>query len=311
MGQAGRPVKESGEPEVKRFLSSESTMGLVFILPWLLGFLIFMVAPLCASFYYAFCDFDIVSDPIFVGLRNFHELTMDKTFMKALLNTFYFMGTFIPMLLVCSVLFAVGIESCPKRWQGFLTSTVFFPSLVPVVATSMIFLLLFNVEYGYLNRFLGLFGMSGIDWLADPSFTKLSVLIGSLWGLGGAVVINLAALREIPRTLYEAAELDGAGPVSRFIHITLPLLTPALFFHITMGLIAAIQLFALPFILYGPYGSTDRSALFAIPYLYETAFSFQEFGYACAMAWVLFTCLIAINGLVIFFIKPLVIYERG
>lgn len=285
--------------------------GVAFISPWLLGFLLFMMLPLLSSLYYAFSDFDIVSPPTWVGLRNFRELLRDDTFHLAMFNTFYFLAASIPVMLIGSTLIAVGIESCPRRWRGFLTSSVFFPSLVPVVAASMIFLLLFNVEYGYLNRFLGFFGIPAFDWLVDPRFTKWSVIIGSVWGLGGAVVINLAALREIPKALYEAVELDGAGPVMRFLHVTLPLITPALFFHLTMGLIAGIQLFALPYILFGPYGSTERSALFAIPYIYETAFSFQEFGYACAMAWVLFVCLILINGLLVKFVKPLVIYDRG
>lgn len=285
--------------------------GLVFVSPWLVGFLLFMVLPLLSSLYYAFCDFDIVSAPTWVGFRNFQELLQDRTFADALTHTLWFMAVFLPMLVATSLVVAVGIESCPPRWRGLLVSSVFFPSLVPVVAASMIFLLLFNVEYGYLNRLITSVGLPSIDWLGDPRYTLAAVVIGSLWGVGGAVVINLTAMREIPRTLYEAISLDGAGSWQRFRHVTLPLLTPALFFHLTVGLIGAIQLFALPYILFGPYGGPERSALFAIPYIYETAFSFQEFGYACAMAWVLFVILIAINTLLVRFVKPWVHYERG
>lgn len=293
-------------PALKRNLT-----GWLFILPWLAGFLIFMAWPMVASLRFSLSEFDIVTPPVFVGLRNFTDLFGDPFFIKSMGNLFVFIAFAIPMLLVFSVFFAVGIENSPRWVRGFLTSSVFFPSLIPAVAAGMLFLWLFNDRYGMVNRLFGVFGLDGFNWLGDPAYTKAAVILGTVWALGGAVVINVASLKDIPRSLYEAAELDGASAFQRFLHVTLPMLSPVLFFHLTTGLIAAFQLFALPYILFGSGGGPERSALFVLPYMYETAFSFQEMGYACAMAWALFLALLASNFLVFKFIKPLVVYERG
>ncbi len=284
--------------------------GWLFILPWLTGFLVFMAWPMLTSLRYALSDFDIVTPPEFIGLRNFVDLQNDPFFLKSIGNLFFFIAFSIPLFLFSSILFAVGIEASPKWLKGFLTSAVFFPSLIPAVAAGMLFLWVFNDRYGVLNQFLGIFGLDGVNWLGDPAFTKFAVVLGTLWAVGGAVVINVAALKDIPATLYEAAEIDGASIISRFFHITLPMLSPMLFFHLTTGMIAAFQIFALPYILFGSGGGPERSALFVLPYMYENAFTFQEMGYACAMAWTLFIVLILCNVVIFKGIKRFVVYDR-
>ncbi|HDL77725.1 MAG TPA: sugar ABC transporter permease [Lentisphaerae bacterium] len=261
-------------------------LGLAFISPWIIGFLAFTLYPAAASIYYSFCDYDVFSKPVWVGLLNYREMFTDEVFWKSLYNTFYYAAFSLPLCLVTSLLIAVMLN---QRIIGRpLFRTIYFlPSLVPVVASAMIWLWILNGKYGILNYLLGLVGIQGPDWLADEKWTKPSLILMSIWGVGGSMVIYLAALQDVPRELYESALIDGANAWHKFIHITVPMISPVIYFNLIMGIIGALQVFAQPYIMFGG-GGPNRSALFYAVYLYQNAFDYYEMGFASAMAWVLF-----------------------
>jgi len=261
-------------------------IGLAFISPWIIGFLAFTLYPALASIYYSFCDYDVFSRPVWVGLLNYRDMFTDKVFWKSLYNTFYYTIFSLPLCLVVSLLIAVMLNQQIKARPIFRT-VYFLPSLVPMVASAMIWLWILNGKYGILNYLLGLLGIQGPDWLADEKWTKPSLILMSVWGVGGSMVIYLAALQDVPRELYESAVIDGASAWQKFFHITIPMISPVIYFNLIMGIIGALQVFAQPYIMFGG-GGPNRSALFYAVYLYQNAFDYYEMGFASAMAWVLF-----------------------
>ena len=265
-------------------------LGLAFISPWIIGFLVFTAYPVGASIYYSFCDYDVFSKPVWVGLLNYHDMFTDAVFWKSLMNTIYYAAFSLPLGLVISLLVAVMLNQSIKARSVFRT-IYFLPSLIPVVASAMIWLWILNGKYGLLNHFLALIHVKGPDWLADEHWTKPSLILMALWGIGGSMVIYLAALQDVPRELYESADIDGATPWHKFVHITVPLISPVIYFNLIMGIIGSLQVFAQPFIMFGG-GGPNRSALFYAVYLYQNAFDYYEMGYACAMAWVLFVIIL-------------------
>ena len=261
-------------------------IGLAFISPWIIGFLAFTLYPALASIYYSFCDYDVFSRPVWVGLLNYRDMFTDKVFWKSLYNTFYYTIFSLPLCLVVSLLIAVMLNQQIKARPVFRT-VYFLPSLVPMVASAMIWLWILNGKYGILNYLLALLGVQGPDWLADEKWTKPSLILMSVWGVGGSMVIYLAALQDVPRELYESAVIDGASAWQKFFHITIPMISPVIYFNLIMGIIGALQVFAQPYIMFGG-GGPNRSALFYAVYLYQNAFDYYEMGFASAMAWVLF-----------------------
>jgi multiple sugar transport system permease protein len=267
--------------------------GLAFISPWIIGFLVFTVYPVCASMYYSFCDYDVLSKPVWIGTLNYRDMFTDTVFWKSLYNTFYFAAFSLPLGMVISVLVAVLLNQQVKARSLFRT-IFFLPSLIPVVASSMIWLWILNGNFGILNHALALLHIKGPQWLADPAWTKASLILMGLWGCGGGVVIYLAALQDVPRSLYEAAEIDGASAWVQFRHITIPMISPVLYFNLIMGIIGALQVFANAYIMLGG-GGANRSALFYAVYLYQNAFDYRQMGYASAMAWVLFVIILCLT----------------
>lgn len=292
-------------------------LGLLFISPWIAGFLIFVLYPVGASIYYSFCDYDVLQKPVWIGTLNYRDMVTDKVFWKALWNTLYYAAFSLPLGLILSLLIAVLLNQSVVGRSTFRT-IFFLPSLVPVVASAMIWLWILNGEYGLLNyalehgwaalgtlvrRLSRLWGgqvawpqFRGPNWLSDQNWTKPSIILMSLWGVGGSMVIYLAALQDVPRDLYESAEIDGASAWTKFRHITIPLISPVIYFNLIMGIIGALQVFAQPYIMFGG-GGTNRSALFYAVYLYQNAFDYNQMGYACAMAWVLFLIILALTWL--------------
>jgi multiple sugar transport system permease protein len=267
--------------------------GLLFISPWLAGFLVFTLYPVASSCYYSFCDYDVLSGPVWVGTLNFREMAGDAVFWQALGNTAVFAAFALPLGLALSLLIAVLLNA-GIRGQGAYRLLYFLPSLVPLVATAMIWLWIFNGHFGLLNHALGRIGISGPDWLADPHWTKPALILTVLWGVGNAVVIYLAALQDVPRQLYESAQIDGAGALRQLWHITLPMISPVIYFNLVMGIIGSLQVFAQPYIMMRN-GGPGRSALFYAVYLFENAFRYHRMGYACAMAWILFLLIVGLT----------------
>jgi len=261
--------------------------GLAFTSLWIVGLCAFTAYPVIASLYYSFCDYSILKAPVWCGLENYQQLVHDGLFWKSLRNTLFYAGLSVPL----GTLMALGLAmllNCEVRGRSFFRLLFFMPSIVPVVASAMLWLWIFNGEYGLmngiLNPILGLFGMHGPAWLADP------------WGTGNAMVIYLAGLQNVPRDLYEAAEIDGASAWQRFRHVTLPTIAPVVAFNAIMALIGAMQLFAQAYIMSeaangngnASDGNPERSTLFYSIYLFSTAFQDIRMGYASAMAYILF-----------------------
>lgn len=271
--------------------------GLIFISPWLAGFVFLTLYPMGASLYYSFTDYDVLRPPVWVGAQNYTNfLTQDNLAFTAIYNTLYYAVFSVPLGIVIAVTLALLLNARVKGLAVF-RSIFFIPSIVPVVASAVLWVWLFSTRNGLINLGLQAIGLPKIAWLSDPAWTKPALIIMSLWGVGGSVVIYLAGLQDIPQSLYEAAMIDGASTWQQITRITLPLLTPQIFFQLVLGLIGAFQVFAQAFILgsigggalgMGSEAGPANSLLFYSLYLYLNAFRFFRMGYASAMAWLLF-----------------------
>lgn len=268
-------------------------VGLLFVSPWIVGFLAFTLYPVFASIYYSFCDYDVLSKPVWIGALNYRDMFTDAVFWKSLFNTLYFTFFSLPLGLLLAFAVAVLLNNQVKLRPVFRTC-FFLPSLVPLVAVAMLWLWIFNGSFGLLNYALGLLGVEGPNWLSDEQWTKPALVLTTLWGVGGSMVIYLAALQDVPRDLYESADIDGANAWHRIVHITFPMVSPVIYFNLVMGIIGSLQVFAGPYIMFGGSGP-NRSALFYATYIYENAFSYNQMGYACAMAWVLFVIILVLT----------------
>lgn len=267
--------------------------GLAFVSPWLIGFSVFQLYPIAASFYYSLCDFSVLEPAQFIGAANYVELAGDEVFRKALFNTFYYAAIALPL----GILLALSIAMLLNTGVGGMTvyRTIYFlPSLIPTVAMAILWLWIFNGEHGILNYVLGQVGLKGPGWLSSPQWSKPALILLSLWGVGQAMVIYLAGLQDVPRHLYEAADLDGASWWHKIRHVTLPMLSPVILFNLIIAIIGTFQYFAVPFIM-APGGQPARSAYFLAVNLYDSAFAYLRMGYASAMAWVLFLVVLALS----------------
>lgn len=257
--------------------------GFAFISPWILGFLIFTLIPVGLSLYYSFCDYSLLQEPVWVGLDNYRELFADPVFWRSLWNTGYYALFALPGGMLVSVGLALLLNQ-NIRGQALYRTIIFLPSLVPVVASSMLWLWLFNAKLGLLNGLLLKIGIEGPGWLSDPSWAMPSLILMSMWGVGHAMVIYLAGLQDVPRELYEAADIDGANGWGRLWNVTLPMISPVIFFNLIMGIIGSLQVFATAYIMTG--GGPARATYFYTMYLYDNAFNYLRMGYASSMAWI-------------------------
>lgn len=259
--------------------------GLAFISPWLIGFLLFTAVPIGLSLYYSFCDYALTAPdrpPVWVGLDNYRQLVHDPIFWKSLGNTLYYAAMALP----AGVLFSLGLAlmlNADIRGQAIYRTIIFLPSLIPAAAAAMLWLWLFNSRLGLLNHLLGLVGLPGVEWLG-VKMAMPSLALMSLWGVGNTVVIYLAGLQDVPRDLLEAAEIDGAGRWGRLIHVTLPMLSPVIFFNLVMAIIGTFTVLTIPYIMTG--GGPNNATYFYTMYNYDNAFRYLRMGYASALAWV-------------------------
>ncbi len=284
--------------------------GLLFAAPWVVGFLFFQLYPLLMSVYFSFTDYNVVHPPVWAGLDNYRELFFDDPlFWKALYNTLYFTVFSVPLSLVFSLSIAMLLNRKIPGMSVFRT-VFFLPSIVPIVASSVLWLWVLNPESGLINSLLQQFlGIQGPGWLADARWAKPSLVLMSLWGIGGAMVIFLAGLAEVPQTLYEVAELDGAGRWAKFRNVTLPMLTPTILFNLVMGMIGAFQYFTQVYVMTGGTGSPMDSTMFYALYMYRMSFYYLRMGYASAMAWMLFVVILTATISVLISSKRWVYYH--
>jgi multiple sugar transport system permease protein len=270
--------------------------GLAFTSPWILGLLLFVAYPIGASLYYSFTDFSVLLPPVSVGVKNYTDLFRDDLFRKSIWNTLVYTMLALPLSIVLSLGIAVMLHE-KIRFRGFFRTIYFIPSLVPLVPLGILWQWIFNSQYGiinvYLDPLLEPLGGSAPNWLADPLWTKPALALIRIWGTGGSMLIFLAALQDVPEELYESAEIDGASTLQKFRTITIPLISPALYFNLIIGIIACIQLFAVPFVMTGR-GPADSSYFFTM-YIYDNAFKYLRMGYASAMAWIMFVLILILT----------------
>lgn len=307
-----------------------SLVGWGWISPWGVGFLAFMAIPLAMSLYYSFTEYPLVQAPLWVGTQNYRHMLGDGVFWKALRQTAIYCVLTIPLVTLASLVLAALLTSPHAERRPRLVSAVqaivFVPTLVPLVATTMVWMWLFNGQYGLLNRafslaWKGLTALpralgadvapaAGPNWLLDVWWALPALLIINLWTIGQTVVLYVAAMRDVPGQLYEAASLDGMGPARRFLHVTLPMISPQILFSVITWTIGSLQAFVVPMIIFQTNkGGPDRVAYFYSQYFYDKAFVFQEMGYASALAWVQFLITLALTGLLWLASRRLVHYR--
>jgi multiple sugar transport system permease protein len=283
--------------KLTRSQKKESREFYFFTSPWTIGFILFVLGPMIASILISFSQWDVITDPKWVGLANYKEIfTDDPLFWKSLKITLLFTLILVPVQLMLSLLVAILLNQKVMAMPLFRTM-FYLPTVLPVVASSMLWMWIFYPQ-GLLNFFLGLFGISPQQYLTSETLALPSIILMSLWGsFGTSMIIFLAGLQGIPRSLYEAAEIDGASIWQKFKRITFPMLSPVIFFNFIMGVIGTFQVFTQGYLLTD--GKPNNSTLFYVLYIYRKAFEYLEMGTASAMAWVLFIIILVITALIL------------
>lgn len=289
------PPLQAQPSAIRKWLRRNGT-GLAFISPWLFGFLCFTIGPFISSVYLSFNSYDLIRSPKWVGTANYSTLLNDDPlFWSSLWITVKYAIVSVPLGIVAGVGLAL-LLNLKVKGQTIFRTVFYLPSIVPAVANAVVFSWILNPEIGLVNGILRLFGVEGPAWLTDTKWALWSLIFMSVWGVGGSMVIYLAGLQDIPVHLYEAATLDGASAYQRLRKVTLPLLTPVIFFNLIMGIIGSFQYFTEAFVMTkgGPEGSTSFYAL----YLFQRAWQYLDMGYACAMAWIVFVIVMILTGIV-------------
>ena len=290
---------------------SETRAAWLFISPWVVGFLVFTAYPVLYTAYLSLTDYDVINDPHFVGLENFRTLMGDPKVALALRNTAVFVVMSVPTHILVALFLAL-LLNWAGRASGFFRTAFFLPKMTPPVAVGILLLLLFNGQSGLINRVLGSVGIDGPAWTTDPTWVKPGLVLMTLWTVGGSVVILLAALRSVPQELYDAARVDGAGWWRQTWHVTVPMISGALFFVFIVNTIHAFQSFTEAYTAYFGSGNTTYSndaALFYAIYLFQQAFQFLHMGYASALAWLLFVVIMLVTLVQFRISKRFVFYE--
>jgi multiple sugar transport system permease protein len=291
--------------------TKEALVGYLFISPWIIGFLVFTLGPLVASLYLSFTEYNLLKPPEFIGLANYRQLLSDSDFWQSLHVTMYYAIVSVPLDLLVALLLAVLLNQ-NVRWMRLYRTLFYLPAVLPPVAVSVLWNWILNPEYGILNRFLGLLGLPQPQWLVTPQWTVPAFIVMSVWGVGTAMVILLAGLQDVPQSLYEAAVIDGASTWQKFRYITLPMLSPVLFFNLVMGVIGAFSYFTQAYVMgsgYGQGAGVNNAGLFYVLNIYLQVASLHM-GYASALAWVLFFIILLLT-LLIFKSSALWVYYGG
>lgn len=298
-----------------RSLSFEETFfGWLFVVPAVLGVLLFQLGPVLASLTLSFTSYNIISAPEWIGLENYHQLVTDPLWIKSVQVTLRYVMLFVPSALLVSYLIAM-LMARSVRGMHLYRTLWYLPSVVPVVASAAIWRWGLNPEFGPVNYPLKVLGLPAPRWLTDPDWIVPSLVFISLWGLGNTVLIFLAAITGLPRTYYEAAEVDGAGAFAKFRHVTLPLTSSIIFYQLIVSIIGSFQVFGIAYVLFVNTPSTasaagpDNAALFYVLYMFRNAFGYFRNGYASAMAWVLFVVIMLLTWLLFYSQRHWVYYE--
>jgi len=281
-------------------------LGLAFVSPWLIGFLVFLAYPIYYSLKLSFTRYTGFGTPISIGFDNYRRMWGDDVFWQSLVNTLYYTGLTIPLGMVVAMLLAVAMNQDVPEIPIY-RAAFYLPSLLPLFAVSFIFIALLDPRRGIVSRVMQLVGFHPIDWFGDPQFAKMALVILAQFGAGQMALIYLAGLKAIPLTLYDAAEIDGAGIWRKFWNVTIPLMTPVILYNIILGISAGLQVFTQAYIITN--GGPSNATNFYVFYLYNNAFRYSQFGYASAMAWILFIISFLMAVVVFKFASKRVHYE--
>jgi multiple sugar transport system permease protein len=269
--------------------------GLAFASPWIIGLAAFFVYPICASLYYSLCDYSVLESPRFIGLANYESIFLkDSLVGLSIGNTAIYAGLAIPIGTIFAICLALLLNMKVKA-LAYHRTIFYLPVLVPTVALALVWQWVLNPTYGILNGLLDLVGIIGPGWYANEYWAKPSYVIMSLWTVGNAVVIYLAGLQDVPQDLYDAASVDGCNGLARIRNVTLPMITPVIFFNVVMGFIGASQVFNEAYIITGGTGNPVNAAMFYVLLLYRNAFIYYKMGYASALAWVLLVIILVMT----------------
>ena len=292
-----------------KFLNKEKTAGVVFCLPFLIGFIMFLVVPMGLSLYYSFCDYNILSPPKFTGIDNYVKMfTGDEVFWRSFKATLYFALVSVPLRLIFALIVALILVR-PTKLTGFYRAAYYLPSILGgSVAVAVLWRRMFATD-GVVNAILGAFGINtSFAWLGDTRTAMWTLIILAVWQFGSSMLIFLSALKQIPKDLYEAAEVDGATSIKKFFKVTLPLLTPTIFFNLVIQMINGFLAFTQSLII--TQGKPMDSTLFYAVYMYQQSFNYNNAGYASAMAWVMLL-FIGLITLILFKTKRFWVYDQG
>jgi multiple sugar transport system permease protein len=263
----------------------------MFISPWIIGFLAFLVYPILSSLYYSFTDYSGFGQADWVGLSNYTRMVDDTLFWKSLGNTFYYTALAVPIGVVVAIVMALAMNQ-PLREVAIYRAALYLPSVLPIFALAFIFIWILNPRFGLVNHFLNVLGFESIDWLGDPTWAKLSIVMLAQLGAGQYALVFLTSIRAIPHSLYDAAKIDGAGGWHIFRNVTLPLITPIILYDIIIGIGLGLQVFTPAYVMTN--GGPNNSTMFYVLYLYRNAFRYGDMGYASAMGWILLLISVAL-----------------
>ena len=293
---------------LKQQLSKESVAGVLFTLPFTIGFLLFMIVPMGISLYYSFCDYDILSPPVFTGLKNFISMFQDETFFKTLKVTFFFAFVSVPLKLLFALIVAMLLLENSKM-SGFYRAAYYLPSIIGgSVAVSILWKRMFAMD-GVVNKLLGMVGIqTSFSWLGDTRTAIWVLILLVVWQFGSSMLIFLSSLKQVPQSLYEAARIDGASKPRMFFKITLPMITSIAFFNIIMQLITALQNFTSAFVVTN--GGPNKGTYVLGMKLYTDAFKYFKMGYACATSWILFIVILIMTAVLFATSKKWVYYDN-
>ena len=293
---------------LKKAMNNERPAGIIFTMPFTIGFLLFMIVPMGISLYYSFCSYDILSPPVFTGLQNFKTMFADETFYKSIKVTFFFAFVSVPLRLLFALIVAMLLLKSTKM-TGFYRAAYYLPSIIGgSVAVAILWKRMFATD-GVINKLLQAVGINcTMSWLGNTKTAIWVLIILAVWQFGSSMLIFLSSLKQIPQSLYEAANVDGANGISKFFRITLPLLTPTIFFNLVMQMINGFLAFTQSYII--TQGKPMNSTLFYTVYMYQQSFEFYNTGYGAALAWVMLA-MIGMITLFLFATKKFWVYEGG
>lgn len=290
----------------RRWVLTETAAGWLFASPWILGFLLFTGGPIIAALAISFTQWDVVNDPVWIGLDNYRRMLHDPQALQALKVTTVYTVVSVPLHTGLAFLLALLLNN-PLRGIGVYRTIFYLPSILPVAAVAVIWRWVLSPQYGVFNWLLSLIGIDGPQWLASPDWALPALILMSLFQIGGALIIFLAGLQGVPGDLYEAASVDGAGWWRKQWNVTLPMMTPYILFQVVIGFVTTLQVFVQPYLMTD--GGPKDATLFFLLYIYRNAFQFFSMGYAAALSWVLFVYVIVLTMLILRSSRAWVYYE--